>query len=86
MKISKLILNDAHRMNEKEMKGTRGGVSAHEYCCVLACIGLYNSESLSNNGYYYGITTCSAQGMSNITCCFKVNEEDGSPTCDYKSC
>jgi len=82
--VLKKIKLHAYSMNEQEMKGTLGGVSAHEYCCSMACTGTYSGDQ-SGYGYQYGASICSSLGMSSIECCFAKNDQ-GQSTCDYIPC
>ena len=81
MVISKLILNNAHRMNEQEMKGTRGGIGLNEYCCILYCITAHNYGDWSLgalNGALDGIDFCQSSGFGGSGGC-----QMSSGTCDY---
>ena len=82
MVISKLILNDAHSMNEQEMKRTKAGVGIHEYCCVLFCIAEHNESGWSHGalqGSQYGmIQICEQGGFLYMPECHFNNG-----TCDY---
>ena len=83
MVINKLIVNNAHYMNEQEMKGIRGGVGLNEYCCVLYCLTGNNY----NNNWSYGALDGALYGINNICISGGFGGYSGcnmSPgTCDY---
>jgi hypothetical protein len=79
--INRLILDDAHLMNEQEMKGTRGGVDVNHYCCVAVCLCDHNLDSWDDDemdGAIYGLNLCKEKGFKNSENC--QFEPD---TCDY---
>ena len=89
MVINKLILDDAHHMNEQEMKGTRGGVDLNHYCCVLYCLLGYNYKKWSAeqiDAAFYGIDEiCTPGGFAGSSGCQMGTDSEGLDTCDYVS-
>jgi hypothetical protein len=73
MVINRLILDDAHIMNEQEMKETRGrGTSFNNYCCTLYCLIQHNGSGWTADqweGAAYGVNNICVPGDFDTSTC-----------------
>ena len=67
MVLKKLVLNEAHYMNERELKLTKGGVTLEEYCKTLCIVAQGSGSGWSDGaweGAFYGKHLCLEGGIS----------------------